>query len=187
MKSPSKQRPCHRGREGRVQHRHRLSDRSRSTAAGPEKEAAWTPSSRPARRGMGRQSSPASACAAIRSAELVMGLVRTRSPAKEYRSALRRPSNDFSAARFLLALRQVASATPRSSSIDRQSSIMRHPRGTPSSSCQWFGRDRPAAPTPSRLGRSGGPRRPAQRPDLATPLAFPAVFYFASHVTCLLL
>ena len=44
-----------RRREGRVQHRDRLSDRSRSAVAVAEERAAWTPPSRPACRGLGQR------------------------------------------------------------------------------------------------------------------------------------
>src|ERR1700680_2800251 len=43
---PSDQWPCHRGREGRVFHRQRVSDRSRSAVAIAENRAPWAPPSR---------------------------------------------------------------------------------------------------------------------------------------------
>src|SRR5438034_8885187 len=44
---PSEQCHCHRRREGRVFHRDRLSDRSRSAVAVADERAAWTPPARP--------------------------------------------------------------------------------------------------------------------------------------------
>jgi len=55
---PSDQCAFHRCREGRIQHRYRLSDRSRPAAAIPEEDAPCAAASRPAFRGVGNEIVP---------------------------------------------------------------------------------------------------------------------------------